>query len=698
MSHNFNQYGKQIGVVSNSLAEYAILIGTSTTGETSENILDYRTGLNMDMEASILQTHADSIRRGIFKIMVMGTFKNGKSTFLNSLIGVKILPSRVLACTAIITIVVYGKNKDEVLVYYRNRPEPEKMSIADFNAKFKLSTEDIDKVDKEGYLDKFANVDYAVIESDYPLCNNGVQIGDSPGLEERKSASDVTNNFAPTCNAIIFTLNATALGSEKEREIIREKYANRQFTNVFFVVNKIDCIDQTEVNEVKDATRKILHDVFVDKNGKFDEKLYAQRVFFTNAQKALNAKINDDAQAFAESGVADFENALKIFLMNDSKYKATFSSALTAMTNIYPNVLDKMEQITETMQRPLGELIAARDEAYTILKEQEKKKENLKTKFKTTADTVFLKLSHSLKTYVDTMKRTWDTDVENIEIKGFGVWKAVKGIFVSDKKKKELYKPVAEAIEKYIRDKMEIWKKQAEITIREDVDLLAKEVKEFTEEFEVQVTKAVDIFTGRISREADAIKNRFNVFQTLAGVLVGEPNMAVLGAMGLYSWDKFIVRMVYNVLITMGVLLVFGNIAGLIFIIIESFQIWNASKQLQMQILQKIKNDLFAKLEESVKTGDEKLEKEIKAEFDKQFQPIDKAVSTIISQTKNFLDGVIHDIETGQNALDEELNRHQAIRERLFVLTGQVFGIVHGHEMTSDDFKEYTKTNETWET
>ena len=48
-----------------------------------------------------------------FKVLIIGEFKRGKSTFINALLGEKILPSAAKPCTAIISEVKYGTEKQK---------------------------------------------------------------------------------------------------------------------------------------------------------------------------------------------------------------------------------------------------------------------------------------------------------------------------------------------------------------------------------------------------------------------------------------------------------------------------------------------------------------------------------------------------------------------------------------------------------
>ena len=54
---------------------------------------------------------SEKIKRETFKILVVGEFKNGKSTFINAMLGKKILPDDVLPCTDDISPYISNKVK-----------------------------------------------------------------------------------------------------------------------------------------------------------------------------------------------------------------------------------------------------------------------------------------------------------------------------------------------------------------------------------------------------------------------------------------------------------------------------------------------------------------------------------------------------------------------------------------------------------
>ena len=65
--------------------------------------------LNMTTAGDNLRSLGEKVNNDTFKIQVIGTFKNGKSTFINSLLGEPVLPAYALPCTAVINEVKYGE-------------------------------------------------------------------------------------------------------------------------------------------------------------------------------------------------------------------------------------------------------------------------------------------------------------------------------------------------------------------------------------------------------------------------------------------------------------------------------------------------------------------------------------------------------------------------------------------------------------
>ena len=295
--------------------------------------------LNMSQFRDNLKRIGDKVHNETFRILVVGTFKNGKSTFINSFLGENVLPAYSLPCTAVINEVKWGAEKRAV-IHFRN-PLPETLP-AGIPAKgvehmHKFAMHDIPPL--EIPYDEIQ--DYAVIpfgrdpremllESPYEkielfwpleLLKNGVEIIDSPGLNEHATRTKVTMDYLTRADAILFVLNAQQLCSQEEMKFVENNLVSQGFTDPFFIVNRFDLIPAQE----RDMMRKFAH-------AKLDEYT-SNDIYFVSALEALNGKMEKDTAKYETSGMMEMETRLSVFLTKE-KGKAKLSQPARELKRI----------------------------------------------------------------------------------------------------------------------------------------------------------------------------------------------------------------------------------------------------------------------------------------------------------------------------------------------------------------------------
>ena len=67
--------------------------------------------------AENLKEVADKLAENRFHLVVLGQFKRGKSTFINSILGEKVLPTSVVPLTSIVTLLKYGDEEHMQVVF-----------------------------------------------------------------------------------------------------------------------------------------------------------------------------------------------------------------------------------------------------------------------------------------------------------------------------------------------------------------------------------------------------------------------------------------------------------------------------------------------------------------------------------------------------------------------------------------------------
>lgn len=284
---------------------------------------------------------AERLRHASFKILVVGEFNRGKSTFINALLGEETLPSCITPTTAVINVVKYSLDKKAVLHFYN--PLPKLLTkltdeVAQHIEKYK-STNIPDMTIDSRQLENHALENYVVIddpggtgaEQDPPkspfelvevywpleLCKNNVEIIDSPGLNENGVRSKITENYYSKVDAVIFVTLCTAIFSKSEMGTI-DSLISRGFEDMFFVCNQFDLVrpsdQQTLINHVKSR----LHN---------KTNLKDNGIHFVSAYNALKAKTtiqNEEEcrQQLESAGFIKLQNDLFDFLsQNRAKIK-----------------------------------------------------------------------------------------------------------------------------------------------------------------------------------------------------------------------------------------------------------------------------------------------------------------------------------------------------------------------------------------
>lgn len=286
---------------------------------------------------------SEKVHNDTFKIMVTGTFKNGKSTFINAMLGEEILPAYAVPCTAVINEVKYGKDKKAILHFRNPLPEvlPEKLAPAAVAHMKRYQGKPIPPMEIpyseiEDYVVIPMGADekqtklqspYEKVELFYPLelLKNGVEIIDSPGLNEDETRTKVTMDYLAKIDAILYVLNANAICAGDEMRFVEKDLKGNCIESVFFVVNRFDQLrprDQPKVRQY--AQMKI-------------KEFYPQpELFCLSALNALDGRLDHDEKLVADSGILALEKRLTEFLTKE-KGKAKLAMPAKQVSQILSN-------------------------------------------------------------------------------------------------------------------------------------------------------------------------------------------------------------------------------------------------------------------------------------------------------------------------------------------------------------------------
>ena len=277
---NFQEYRQQLNAVCGKL-------GLTLLDGSDRNVLSPTLAEEVTKVSQRLQSPC-------FRVAVVGEFSKGKSTLLNALLGEEIQPVRDIPCSGNVTILKYGSQRRVICRYHNGREE--EISPAQYQEKASIS----EQAAYGSYADEIAKSEIAEIVFEHPeleLCRNGVEIIESPGLNEQAERTLVTQQVLKTTDAVIFLTHAQNALTEKERELLlylkkELNYGNKEgASNIFMVVNFFDLLRREESRQ---QVRKRVETIVTSQNLIAGEN----RIHFISAQSALEAILagneNDD--------------------------------------------------------------------------------------------------------------------------------------------------------------------------------------------------------------------------------------------------------------------------------------------------------------------------------------------------------------------------------------------------------------------
>jgi ribosome biogenesis GTPase A len=228
-------------------------------------------------------------------VVVVGQFKRGKTSFINSLIGEPLLPVAVLPLTSIVTVLRYG-DEPGATVHFQSG-EIRQLALAELG----------EFVTEAGNPDNRREV--SRVEVSYPsdYLHSGVRLIDTPGIGSVYAHnSKVTYDFVSRIDAAVFVTSPDPPLMPAELELLSDIIA--QVPKVFLVLNKIDLLDRQQLHDVLNFVRQNLPKAACD-----------LPVLPVSAYLAGQARRDGNDDVRQRSGFPRFEEELRRFLREDGE-------------------------------------------------------------------------------------------------------------------------------------------------------------------------------------------------------------------------------------------------------------------------------------------------------------------------------------------------------------------------------------------
>ena len=470
-----------------------------------------------------------------FTLVVVGEFSRGKSTFVNAMLGKKVLPSSKRPTTNIISKIVYA-DKPAYEIFLKDG-KSKNLTEEEFKNIKAQAEEDPSNFQKfKSFLKReedFSKIDYAVIGQPLAFCQNGVEVVDTPGTNDLNvGRMEITYNYLNQADAAILLLNATQALTKSELDFLKERILGNQIKDIFVVINFKDGLDYEDETKVKKYVMDNIR-ALADIEPKIFLVSSSQALTYRaakNGDKLTAREMMNLPQTFEETGFTEFEAALAKYL-DEEKGKAKLNK-YAERTLLYTKAAEndiqlRLQSLLHSAYEIKSELAAMQEKVSKIKKET--------TSVMSSMEQSLMLSEAELKTYIDTA-------VKNMRLAalraadGYKDGMSKKDIeYMLDKAvtplQKELFDHVNTTLNKSVKEELTVALNKLK-TVWDDLQLEQKNL--LIENFS---NMSLEITGSGISNKSEYSNKEF--FYAAAGAfllggLVGLGGVAVLGA--IFAW------------------------------------------------------------------------------------------------------------------------------------------------------------------
>jgi len=660
-THNFLQDLDRVSRVRQEIAGYletiseTLTVAESTAAEASGK-------LGLDQEIADISIAGKNLRQGAFRLLILGDMKRGKSTFLNALIGENLLPSDVNPCTALLTILKFGTEK-RVTVHFHDGKPSEQIDFKLFKQRYTIDPQEAKQLEQQ-QQQAFPDVSHAVVEYPLPLLEKGVEIVDSPGLNDTEARNELSLGYINNCHAILFVLRASQPCTLAERRYL-ENYIKDRGLSVFFLINAweqvkeglIDPDDPEELEEAETKLRKVFHTNLVDYCQVDGQDIYDERVFEISAIQALRRRIKDASASLEGTGFPEFMGALNTFLTQERAI-AEFRQARTLSRQTNLRVKQAVERRIPLLGQDVEELkqrISSVEPEFTKLSQI---RDDFRDEIRQMRDRKARAIADSFRTYVLSLENTFEQDFLRYQPSDLQFLD-----FFSKSKREQFNRSAQQGFQQYVNDKFFAWT----LTAEKDLESAFAELSRSAARYGASYTGVTDQITEKLTGD---IQTRLNLsgeddttpswakwamglFSLAGGNLAG----AALAATG-FDFKSILL----NLVATWGIAFLFAPILGPFGILLAGLGVGALqANDARKQFAKAIKKELVKHLPQIAQEQWQPIYSAVQECFDSYDREVAKRINEDIDSRKAELENLLKQKETREINRDAELTRLRSL-------------------------------------
>lgn len=524
--------------------------------------------LNLEESRKSLEKSREKLANHKFAVGVMGEFKRGKSTVINSMLEKEVMPSDILPCSATMNRVTYDLQPHVEMQMIdgsvKNIPVDQLVNYVT-----KLNSENESRA---------AQVKEAIVYYPCKFCQNGVDIVDTPGLNDDERMNKICEEVIPKLDAVIMVITPDNPFSMSEAEFVRSKLMTSDLGRLIFLVNKIDTIRRAQDRErvvqdikkrIQDSVLEKMAEMYGNDSKEYTDakmKLGAIKIYPISALDALDGKVNGDNQLIEQSGTIPFEEALT-YMLTEEKGALELGMPLNVIQRTSIEAAKTAATRKNALKLNGDEFRERHQEALKQIQEMREKKKSEKKRLSGKSSEIKQQLELQVMNFYPELENKLRDVVDNVPIDA-------KSLI-----KKAGQDEAAEKLKKAVSDEMQ-----------SAMSMMAEKIQVRLEDIVGREVVSLGQFMGKLSEQMDALqfavsqnKNSMDKSELMAigvdtllggygigGIVSGYKNAGIKGAVvgGGVSWiatfsmASLLVSMSFAALPLVVISCVAGNSAG----------------------------------------------------------------------------------------------------------------------------------------
>jgi GTPase SAR1 family protein len=631
--------------------------------------------LGLEREIEDLTNAGEILKSGVFRLLVLGDMKRGKSTFLNALLGENLLPSDVNPCTALLTVLKYG-NEKRVTIHFNDGKSPLQTDFRTFKEQYTIAPEEA-KALEQNNQQAFPDISHAVVEYPLALLEKGVEIVDSPGLNDTEARNELSLGYIHNCHAILFVMRSTQPCTLGERRYL-ENYIKDRGLSVFFLINAwdqvkeslIDPDDAEELAQAESKLRRVFRSNLAEYCNIDGYDLYDERLFEISAIQALRRRIKNPDANLDGTGFPEFLAAVNTFLTQE-RAVSEMRKARTLARQAQHRVQEAIDLRIPLLDQDLQELKQRIDSVEPEFQKLSEIRDRFRDEIRQLEDKKARAIADSFRTYLMGMEATFEQDFlkyQPNELQFFD--------FFSESKRERFNAKSKQGFQQYLNDKCAAWALTADQELKAAFSELSQRAEKHGASYSEVTAQISEKMTGIQARLHSSEKEEsapswakwaMGLFSLSRGNLAG-------AALAISGFDFGTVTL--NLVATVGVAFLFGSILGpfgvlLAGLAIGAFQADDA----RQRFAKAVKKELVHYLPSVAQEQWQPIYHSVQECFEAYEDGIIQRIDDDIQSRKSELDNLVQQKESRQIDRDVEVDRLMKVRSQINQYCDQVESI-----------------------